>query len=228
MTVNPKDDLGNVQVDFVWGNFPLQPDELRDTPLDPTLDNHSIATTGYSNYPSFIPNYAGDGDTDPEFVVPDVLRKTLNQAADLIEAAGGSFLPVDHYLTASYVESTGKTVRVTAYDTEFANWSNTSGAALVGLKVGDELDLSALTDDQVISTNLGLGVVKVTKVNNDGSNSWFEFKSATELALDTAAAGTVYAGPNLVEIVTVVRPNTGPGTIQNEGRNINVRFIGTI
>lgn len=30
MPTYPKDDNGNVRVDFVWGNFPLQPDELRD------------------------------------------------------------------------------------------------------------------------------------------------------------------------------------------------------
>jgi hypothetical protein len=51
---NPVDDLGNVQVDFVWGNLPLQPDDQRGSnTLDPTLDNHEIATEGYNGYPGF-------------------------------------------------------------------------------------------------------------------------------------------------------------------------------
>lgn len=51
---NPVDDLGNVQVDFVWGNLPLQPDDQRGlNTLDPALDNHEIATEGYNGYPGF-------------------------------------------------------------------------------------------------------------------------------------------------------------------------------
>lgn len=51
---NPIDDLGNVQVDFVWGNLPLQPDDQRGlNTLDPALDNHEIATEGYNGYPGF-------------------------------------------------------------------------------------------------------------------------------------------------------------------------------
>lgn len=254
MTNYPKDDSGQIQVDFVWGNFPLQPDELRggegqSETLDPTLDNHSIAINGYANYPSFIPNYDGivqyDGsadnfprnidsqnDEDPddglEFVVPTLLRKTIEEADDLLAQYQVGTWATAHYLTASYIESTAKVVRVTAWDTEYANWSNTANEALNGLRVGDEVDLSALTDTEDPAVTLGLGVVKVTKVNNDGDASWFEFKTATALEIDKAAAGTVYAGPNLVNIITVVRPNRGAGTIQNvDGQGIPVRYFGT-
>jgi hypothetical protein len=218
-----RDDAGNVQVDFVWGNLPMQPDDDRDTNLDPALDNHVIATTGYSNFPGYIPNYAGDDDTGLEFVVPNVLRKSLNEADALITAAGGQMYAVNHNLTISYLESTGTTLRVTAYDTEYANWANTSGAALVGLRVGDEVNFSVNYDSDPLS--LPSNSV-VTNVNNDGNSSWFEIKTPTDLGLDGAADGTVYAGNNIVDVVTVVRPNTGPGTIQDEGRNINVRYIG--
>lgn len=242
-----EDSNGNIQVDFVWGNFPLQPNDQRDDNLDYTLDNHSIARDGWSNYPQYIPNYDGlvqfsgnedsallnddtqnDGDPDPELevVIPNFVRMTRDAASDLADGSGLQLYDFSHVLTASYVESTGKTVRVTAYDTDYGTWSNAANAALNGLQVGDELNLVELTDDADPAVNLELGVVKVTKVNNDGSDSWFEFKSATELNLDTAAGGNIYAGPNLVNIITVQRPNeTAPGDIANLGRNVNVRFF---
>ena len=75
---------GNERVDFVWGNFPLQPNEDRTdgTPsvvvaadasenydwsgytvypsgrLDPDLDNHAIALANYAGYPGFIQSQA--------------------------------------------------------------------------------------------------------------------------------------------------------------------------
>ena len=83
-----RDDLGNVQVDFVWGNFPIQPDADRgENTLDPALDNHSIATTGYANFPQFLPNYAGDGDTGFEAVVPKLVKLSQADAEAAIVAA---------------------------------------------------------------------------------------------------------------------------------------------
>ena len=221
MTVNPKDDLGNVQVDFVWGNLPLQPDELRgEATLDPTLDNHSIATTGYSNYPSFIPNYAGDGDTDPEVVVPDVLRKTLSQANDILNAVNLNLQNTSHTLTASYITSTGTTVRVSAVSDSFDY-----GPALSGLRVGDELHFSL--DIGSGPTTVDFGTVKVTKINEDGGNSWFEFKvgTAPDVAYDDAAVGTIYGGENLIDIITVQAAGGGgaAGNIKDEGYNVWTR-----
>ena len=214
--------------------------------LDDTLDNHSIATTGYSNYPSFIPNYDGlvqysgnidsallnddnqnDGSKDSglEVVVPDFVRLTLDAANDLADKNSLSLNTIAHHLTVSYVESTGKTVRVTAYDTDYGTWGNQSDAALIGLRTGDELYFTNLEID---TDPVDFGTIKVTNVNNDGDNSWFEFKLATApvTAYDAAATGDVWAGPNLVEIVTVQRPNvTAPGDIVNVDRWVNVRYF---
>jgi hypothetical protein len=66
------DDKGNVVVDFVWGNFPLQPNDDRNvTPtnsgntypsglLNYALDNHVIAETGWNGYPLYTPNDKGE------------------------------------------------------------------------------------------------------------------------------------------------------------------------
>lgn len=224
-----EDSAGNTQVDFVWGNLPLQPNTGRDVDLNPALDNHAFATNGWSNYPQFIPNYPGDDDQQLEVVVPDFVRLTLSAADDLAGNLGLDLYTFGHALTASYIESTGKTVRVTAYDTAYGTWSNASNAALNGLRAGDELDLSQLTDTADPAVSFELGNVTVTDVNNDGSSSWFEFKSSTNLNLDSEAQGTIYAGPNLVNIVTVQRPNeTAPGDIVNDGRNVNVRYFNAL
>jgi plastocyanin len=139
----PVDDLGNPRVDFVWGQFPLQPNDQRDTYDDdnqttdgiwtnyPTVgsanlssgwtelsfgtgdggntryqtftwDSHTIATTGYNNFPEFLPNYAGDGDAGLEAVVPKIVGLTYPAAGPIITAAGF----VDSGSTTTWVGAT--------------------------------------------------------------------------------------------------------------------------
>lgn len=86
------DDKGNVVVDFVWGNLPLQPNDDRVEPnlLDWSLDNHIIADSGWGGYPLFTANSTGAdvaGSTD-YILVPSVLGKTTALAIDALEDAG--------------------------------------------------------------------------------------------------------------------------------------------
>jgi hypothetical protein len=247
---------GNVQVDFVWGNVPLQPDDDRtdegfsfggglgdngwasayqytsDTlrtapyynndavqglfdiiPLVPA-DSHTIATTGWSNFPGFIPNYAGDGDSGLEAVVPQLMRKTLAQAEYELDKVNLDLFATGHNIDIEYIESDGTTVRVYAYDTN--PWDDE--LALVGLRPGDKVyvdnDLYTFGD-----------LVTITAVNADGNNSWIEFKTETALNLDDYASGNIWAGPDLVEVITVIRFWNPEGSIKNEGTNIHVRYL---
>ena len=137
----PVDDNGNIRVDFVWGNVPMQPDEQRtDTNADwnnlhnqpedrgwssrsygVTSDSlnteytqrlsvgdqsqddwwqepdtrdvavpsvHDIVKTGYNNFPAFLPNYAGDGDTGLEIVMPNLVGLTILQSLAALQATG--------------------------------------------------------------------------------------------------------------------------------------------
>ena len=127
----PVDDLGNPRVDFVWGQFPLQPNDQRTrTDVDGanittdtnwtvtkergssnlnsgwttlsfgtgdggntreqtfTFDSHEIATTGYNNYPQFLPNYRGDGDTVLEEVVPNIVGLAYGAVGAVLTSAG--------------------------------------------------------------------------------------------------------------------------------------------
>lgn len=93
---NLVDDAGNVVVDFVWGNFPLQPNDVReenkqdwvtDPLLDPALDNHSIAYEGWNGYPLYSPDTEG-AEGAGYIVVPSVVGQTLTNATDILEDDG--------------------------------------------------------------------------------------------------------------------------------------------
>jgi hypothetical protein len=206
MTVNPKDDLGNVQVDFVWGNFPLQPDELRASghKLNASLDNHSIATTGYANFPSFLPNYAGDGDIDPEVVLPQLLRLDRGNAQDAADAAGLGELDIQYVnYDITHVTSAGKVVTIT-----------TDGDNL--LAQGDVVSIVYNDGEGFSGTWVG---VKVTKVVDAGH---FQFKlgTAPDPALDFASTGYIFNNAGIVLAVDGVA-----GDIVNKGANIAVTVL---
>ena len=90
---NLLDSAGEVAIDFVWGNMPIQPNDARpDTAsgrLDPEADNHIIALSGWGGYPQFTANSAGEdvvGATD-YVLVPSVLGLTTALATDAMKDA---------------------------------------------------------------------------------------------------------------------------------------------
>ena len=90
---NLLDTAGEVAIDFVWGNFPIQPNDARpnttDERLDPALDNHIIALSGWNGYPQYNPNTTGEdvaGATD-YVLVPSVLGLTTALATDAMKDA---------------------------------------------------------------------------------------------------------------------------------------------
>lgn len=84
------DDAGNVAVDFVWGNFPMQPNDDRDEAtqgdLSATGDNHVIAYAGWNGYPLYTPNSVGAGVGNVN--VPNVIGKVTANAQDIMDDAG--------------------------------------------------------------------------------------------------------------------------------------------
>lgn len=80
---------------------------------------HDIATTGYSNYPSFLPNYGGDGDTGLEAIVPDLSNVPYLEWQGVIEAAGFVY-------SANSLTTLGATL---ANDTKLKTQTPVAGAA---------------------------------------------------------------------------------------------------
>jgi hypothetical protein len=213
----PTDDAGNVQVDFVWGNFPLQPNQDRGSnTLNYALDNHSIAQTGWSNYPAYIPNYDGTvetggpdlaADAGLEAVVPD-LRGLQYQAAEDVLAAVG--------LTANVVWGT-------PVITAFANVGKTATLTLDdvwGFKAGDIVS-GAYTDGDGIS-----GTFTDAKVKSvDGTTLVLTLPTAISPAVDiTATLGSVlYVNYVLGNDTRYVLSQGDPaGVIDNVGTAVSI------
>lgn len=88
---NLLDDGGNIVIDHVWGNMPMQPNDVRAENggglLDPDLDNHNIAYEGWNGYPLYDPNTAGDEGAG-YIVVPSVIGLTTAIATRVLTDDG--------------------------------------------------------------------------------------------------------------------------------------------
>lgn len=93
--------------------------------------NHEIATMGYSNFPGFIPNYAGDEDAGLETVIPAIVGKSLWQAQDDLYRANLDW-DYEWYYTLGFwkLETDGSTGKAW-----MAEWPDLTQ----GLRVGDVL-----------------------------------------------------------------------------------------
>ena len=87
---NLLDSKGEVAIDFVWGNLPMQPNDARDNDvqgdLSATGDNHVIAYAEWNGYPQYTPNDAGAG--VGYIVVPSVKGVVTATATDTMDDAG--------------------------------------------------------------------------------------------------------------------------------------------
>lgn len=103
------DDKGNVVVDFVWGNFPMQPNDDRTTRLDYALDNHVIAETGWNGYPLYTPNTDGAGTASaPKVAVPTLVGLLQAAAEDALLDAGLTVGTVSTTATGANSGNNGK------------------------------------------------------------------------------------------------------------------------
>ena len=102
-----RDTGGNIVVDFVWGNIPMQPDDDRVTPLDPNLDSHIIATSQYNGFPGNTPVFPYL-DTTGNVTVPNVVGLTESAATTALTAVDlvkGAVTNADNYAGATSVNN---------------------------------------------------------------------------------------------------------------------------
>lgn len=103
---NLLDSAGEVAIDFVWGNLPMQPNDARNEAtqgdLSATGDNHVIAYAAWNGYPQYSPNTTGAG--VGYINVPSVIGVVTATAQDTLDDAG---LTVT---TASSAANSAKTV----------------------------------------------------------------------------------------------------------------------
>jgi len=147
---NLLDTAGEVAIDFVWGNMPMQPNDVRPnavsavgTPgrLDPLLDNHIIALSGWGGYPLFTANSAGEDVAGPTdyVLVPSVIGLTTALATDAMKDA--SLVPT----TAAAATNAAKTV--TALQRDAGTTVLQVAVATHGYAIGQKVTLSGLSAD---------------------------------------------------------------------------------
>lgn len=135
---NLLDSSGEVAIDFVWGNFPIQPNDARPNTtegrLNPALDNHIIALSGWNGFPLYNPNTTGEdvaGAVD-YVLVPSVLGLTTALATDAMKDA--SLVPTT--ATAATNTATQLTrINVTATTAATVYVTGGTGTWPVGTKV---------------------------------------------------------------------------------------------
>jgi len=204
---NLLDTAGEVAIDFVWGNMPMQPNDARPNTaagrLDPALDNHIIALSGWGGYPQFTANSAGEdvaGATD-YVLVPSVLGLTTALATDAMKDA--SLVPT----TASGATNTATQptrINVTATTAATVYVSGGTSTWPVGTKV-------TIASGTGIPTAL-VGTWSVTS----GSGSTLVIAGSGWTVADTGAitpgtALTGTAGTIKTQSVAAGANNTAPG-----------------
>ena len=183
-------------------------------PVTIEADNHTVATTGYQNYPAYEPNYAGDGDTNIEtfVIMPDLAGLTTSAANALISAAG---FPLNVQIV--------NTTRVGA--TTVNDGKIQSQSPLAGVKTKNDINVNVqtynapevpnvvgLTEAAATTALTNAGLVKgaVTTADNAGgatSENNGLIKSATPAVGATVNTGSSVA---LVKYEYVVPSTTGP------------------
>jgi hypothetical protein len=202
---NLVDTSGNVAVDFVWGNFPMQPNDEREENggglLDPDLDNHSIAYEGWNGYPLYTPNTAG-AEGAGYIVVPSVIGLTTANATDVLEddglvvTVGSAASQTAKTVTAISRTAGSTTVSVTASSHGFpvgatVTISNTGSAAANGTYTVLTAAAGTFTASGTATTVLALTEITGSAVGATG----------------TVKTQSVAAGANEVEVgdaITIV------------------------
>lgn len=176
---NLLDDGGNIVIDHVWGNMPMQPNDVRAENggglLDPDLDNHNVAYEGWNGYPLYDPNTAGDEGAG-YIVVPSVLGLTTAIATRVLTDDG---LVVTAATAATNAAKTVTAASRTAADATVTITASGAGAAY---PVGTQITV-ANTGDATVN---GTWTVTVAATNSVS----FESSATTAVAL-TGLSGTV-------------------------------------
>jgi hypothetical protein len=201
---NLLDSAGEVAIDFVWGNFPIQPNDARPDAasatlsesvttrvagrLAPTLDNHIIALSGWNGFPLYNPNTAGEdvaGSVD-YVLVPSVIGLTTALATDAMKDA--TLVPT----TASAATNAAKSISAA---------SRTAGSNTLTLTTGASHGYSAgqlVTITSVDSSANGTWVVS----GGSGTTLTVGTTPTTALAL-TGLTGSVVAVAGTIKTQSV-------------------------
>jgi len=203
---NLLDTAGEVAIDFVWGNFPIQPNDARpnttEERLDPALDSHIIALSGWNGYPQYNPDTAGEdvlGATD-YILTPNVLGLTTALAQDALKDASFGTITVNSAATNA-AKSITDVDRAAGSTTARITATGATAAYPVGTKI------------TVASTGTVDGTWTVT-ANESTDKVYFVTNASTALSTGT---GSVIGVPGTIKAqsIAAAQNNIVPGSVIN-------------
>ena len=184
---NLLDDAGNIVVDHVWGNVPMQPNDVRAENggelLDPDLDNHKIAYEGWSGYPLYTPNTEG-AEGDGYIVVPSVIGLTT--------AVATRVLTDDGLVVTSGTAATNAASTITAVARTGTAATITSAGAGAKYPVGTKITVASLVSpDTALNGTWTVTAVATNTVSFTTTTSGTLSTEELTVAGLTGVAGTV-------------------------------------
>jgi hypothetical protein len=245
---NATDSAGNVKVDFVWGNYPMQPNDDRTdgTPvvtvaanasqnynwngyseypsarLTPaTTNNHTVAEAEWNNYPSFLPgvgNYMITAATGDGTTVTYTSQNKL-AAGDVVNITG---------LTASAYNLSSATV-ASADALKFTVTNSANAGEITGQWYGKVQSTTALT----AYDGAGIGFIVVPSVIGETTalaldelkDAGYEAANITTATAATNAAISVTAAARTAGSTTATLTGTGAGAAFPVGTKITVASL---
>jgi hypothetical protein len=203
---NLLDDSGEVAIDFVWGNFPIQPNDARPNTatgrLDPALDNHIIALSGWNGFPQYSPGSYGEDVAGPTdyILTPNVLGLTTALAQDALKDASFGTITVNSAATNA-AKSITDVDRAAGSTTARITATGATAAYPVGTKI------------TVASTGTVDGTWTVT-ANESTDKVYFVTNASTALSTGT---GSVIGVPGTIKTQSIApaQNNIVPGSVIN-------------
>lgn len=225
---NLLDSSGNVFVDFVWGNFPMQPNDDRtdgtavevvannatgnyswtghsvypSARLNAALDNHAIAEAGWAGYPAFV---AAEGNYIVTAVSGDGTTVTYT-SQNRLEA--GATVNITG-LTASAYNLSGATV-ATANKLGFTV-TNSANAGLITGQYGKVQSTTAATAAD------GAGIAYINVPSVVGATTAVALDLLKDAGYEAANITTATAATNAASTITAVARTGTTATITSSG-----------
>ena len=199
---NLLDSAGEVAIDFVYGNLPIQPNDARPNAasatlsttvttrvagrLDPAADSHINALSGWNGYPQYTPNTAGEdvaGSVD-YILVPDVRGFTTALAEDAMKDAS---LTVTTAAAATNAVST-----ITAVSRTGTTATITSAGSGAKYPVGTKITVASLVaPNDVLNGTFTVTAVATNTVSYTTTTSGALSTSGLSVAGLSGVAGTI-------------------------------------
>ena len=225
---NLVDTSGNVAVDFVWGNFPMQPNDDRtdgtavsvvaadasqnkswtgysvypSARLNASYDSHAIAEAEWANYPSFIaaePNYMVSAVSGDGTTVTYTCQNYFT---------GGESVNITGLTASAYNLSSATVVNPTKVSFQVTNAAN---AGLITGQRGKVESTTALTAAD------GAGIAYINVPSVVGKTTALALDALLDAGYEAASITTASAATNAASTITAVSRTGTAATITSSG-----------